>query len=241
MSGSVIVGNGANRGAGVYLFNSGNTITANVASSSGGGLYLTDGSDARLSGNIVRANIAGWQGGGLYLSDSNATLVNSVIADNQANSAGGGLYVSRSSPCLQHITIACNGEGGGLYVTNGSDVTLTNTILVSHAVGIDVTDGSTATLDGVLWHHTPVTVSRATNASVTVRHQYTGDPSFAPDGYHLTGDSAAIKRGVYTGVTTDIDGDGRPEGCLADIGADEFITAVDCKHICLPLVMYQYQ
>jgi hypothetical protein len=49
-----------------------------------------------------------------------------------------------------------------------------------------------------------------------------GDPAFGTDGYHLTALSAAIDRGEPAGVTMDIDGDIRPLGARADIGADEF-------------------
>jgi hypothetical protein len=44
---------------------------------------------------------------------------------------------------------------------------------------------------------------------------------FATDGYHLTVGSVAIGRGVFSGVTTDIDGEGRPS-TNPSLGADEF-------------------
>jgi hypothetical protein len=70
-------------------------------------------------------------------------------------------------------------------------------------------------------------------AAVSVQHQHAGDPAFAPDGYHLTGSSAAINTGVDAGVTTDIDGEGRPQGSGYDIGADEILLRMTY----LPLVM----
>jgi hypothetical protein len=51
--------------------------------------------------------------------------------------------------------------------------------------------------------------------------------------YHLTVGSAAIDAGVDAGVTTDIDGDTRPQGNGYDIGADEFRQ----WYVYLPLVM----
>lgn len=61
-----------------------------------------------------------------------------------------------------------------------------------------------------------------------------GDPML-DDTYHLQPGSAAIDRGVNTGLTTDIDGDKRPIG-RPDIGADEWGTIV-----MIPLVMKQAQ
>jgi hypothetical protein len=98
-------------------------------------------------------------------------------------------------------------------------VALTNTILVSHTVGITVTAGNTATLNGVLWYSN--TINYGGVGTITVTNEYTGDPAFAADGYHLTTSSAAIDRGVDTGVKTDIDGHPRPLSGGADIGADE--------------------
>jgi hypothetical protein len=60
-----------------------------------------------------------------------------------------------------------------------------------------------------------------------MQNQYTGDPAFAPDGYHVTPGSAALDRGVNAGVAadaaTDVDGDVRPApaGTHPDLGADE--------------------
>ena len=56
---------------------------------------------------------------------------------------------------------------------------------------------------------------------ITVTNEYTGDPAFAADGYHLTAGSAAIDRGVNTGVDDDVDGDQRPMCYGYDLGADE--------------------
>jgi hypothetical protein len=105
------------------------------------------------------------------------------------------------------------------------------TNLVSHTVGISVTSGNTVTVDGVLWHRTPITTSAGATASVSVQGQRTGDPAFAADGYHLTAGSAAIDAGVDAGVLIDVDGDRRPIG-RPDLGADEWAVRVY-----LPLVL----
>ena len=225
-------------GGGLYLSSSDvifnrNTISANTAQD-GGGLLLSW-SDAVFNGDIVSDNTADLDGGGLYLAASAATLINTVVADNQANAEGGGLYVTSSSPRLLHTTIARNGSDG-VYVTDyywiHSTIALTNSIIASHTVGIAVTAGNTATLESTLWWGNTTDWGGA--GTVVHVNDYTGDPLFAPDGYHLkTGFSAAIDEGEDAGVGTDIDGEIRPakEGGVAtnyglgsgfDLGADEY-------------------
>jgi hypothetical protein len=228
----------------------GNIITANTAGREGGGLWLQSGTPT-LSGNIITANNAN-RGGGLSLWTGNATLVNNLVADNRADSLGSGLYLWGSSPRLWHTTIVCNrsGDGSGMYVTNlqlgvYSTVALTNTILVSHTVGITVTGGNTVIANGVLWYGTPITVSQAATATVTVRNQRWGDPAFlnparaahtdyAAGDYHIGPTSAAINAGVDAGVHWDIDGEPRPYQ-LPDLGADEYWPPGALKRLYLPL------
>jgi hypothetical protein len=228
--------------AGAAVVNT-NSISGNTAYL-GGGLYV-DGCDIILDRSSVLSNTASDSGGGLYLYRSEATLVNSVVADNQASGAGSGLYVRYSSPRLVHITLARNqGGDGGLYITgeenvegySPSTVVLTNVILVSHTVGITVTGGNTATVNGVLWYATPLTVSTAPTATTVVQNEYIGDPAFAADGFHLGSSSAAIDRGVEASVTDDIDGDRRPYGNGYDLGADEW---TDWRFVYLPVVLRQ--
>ncbi len=213
----------------------GNTIASNTATYGGGLVVL--GADAALSCNVFKSNIASMEGGGLILYNSNATLVNNLVVSNQSDDRGDGLFITASTAQLLHNTIAHNNgsDGSGIFVTDDdpfegpvySDVTLTNTILTSHTVGISVTGGSTVTVNGVLWYNTSITVSQAATATVTMHNQHQGDPAFlAPDAgdYHIGPSSAALDAGVDAGVTTDMDGDPRPVGLGYDIGADEYST-----------------
>ncbi len=216
-----------------------NNAAESLLSSKGGGIYLRG--SAVLTGNVVANNTAP-EGGGMYLYDSDATLVNNIVADNEASSAGSGLRILNSSPHLLHTTIARNsgGDGSGIYVTgsggsNYSVATLTNTILVSHTVGITVTGGNTATLEATLWGSGVWAndLNWGGDGHIASSTNVTGDPAFAaPSGdYHLTGSSAAIDRGIDAGVTTDIDGETRVGS--PDLGADEFMTL----YVYLPLVL----
>jgi len=233
VSGNTFRDNTSGYGAGGLYLTWGNPmLDGNVFHSNsaqyGGGAFVT-GSTGTFSGNIVTSNTAEI-GGGLVFESSNQTLINNVIADNQCSNAGGGLWIYGGSIQLLHNTVARNsgGDGSGVYVTQllwpeteGTVVTLTNTIMVSHTVSISVTGGNTVTVDSILWYDTPITVSQSITAIVNAQNQYTGDPAFTPDGHHLMIGSAAINKGIDAGVTVDIDGELRPAGAGYDLGADE--------------------
>ncbi|MDY7076943.1 MAG: CehA/McbA family metallohydrolase, partial [Chloroflexota bacterium] len=205
----------------------------------GGGMYVIS-ATANIKSNWVFSNTAGY-GGGLYLASEDSTMVNNLVTDNQANSQGSGLYVRGGSPQLIHTTLARNGsagitagtggDGSGIYVTGyGPDhgtVALTNTILLSHTVGITVTSGNTATLEATLWGSGSWANGSdwgGTGTVITGTRNTWGTPAFAnPDGgdYHIGVDSAALDAGVGAGVNDDMDGDPRPMGRSYDVGADE--------------------
>jgi uncharacterized repeat protein (TIGR01451 family) len=205
--------------------------------SGGGGVHLWDSDDTTLVGNIIRDNESTEAGGGISLSQSySVTLDNDLIADNQSWVTGSGIYIEGSIAYLRHTTLARNTGGSGLYVTSwskDSTVAMTNTILVSHTVGITVVAGSTATLEGTLWGsgawaNTIDWGGLGTIITSTSAYNYWGDPAFVnPDAgdYHISFASAALDAGVDAGVTEDIDGDRRSAG-YPDIGADEFPSAL---------------
>jgi parallel beta-helix repeat protein len=259
LEGNVIQGNTAqgNNGGGLYAWGSDlvlrrNAFQDNAAHTNGGGVSLLFGTST-LTGNVVEGNSCQSSGGGIALTGDGAfspvTLTNNVIVDNEAGSAGSGVFVSGALATMLHTTIARNSGGDGSGVSLGpfclgscysATVMLTNTILVSHSVGISAAGGTTAVVNGVLWHSTPVTVSQSPTATVMVQNQHTGAPDFMADGYRLGPWSAAIDAGIDAGVLTDVDGDPRPvDGDLSgvaamDLGADE---AQWQSRLYLPLVM----
>jgi hypothetical protein len=199
----------------------GNTISGNTASWRGGGVAVIAGHVAGTD-TLIRDNEA-QEGGGVHATRGNSevALTNTVVADNRATSAGSVLFFQGSAAHLMHTTIARNtgGDGSGIHVhiISSNRITVTNSILVSQTVGITAAP-SIATLDGILWF------GNGTNTGgeglIAITHDYTGDPAFAADGYHLMPGSAAIDKGVEAEVTTDIDGD--PRDVLPDLGADEY-------------------
>jgi hypothetical protein len=189
-------------------------------------VYVIHSGPVEMMSNEITGNAADWFGGGVAIAryvSGETLLANNVMLNNQTDGYGSGLYVEGPAK-LFHTTAASNTGGDGSGLSIAGDVALTNTILVSHSIGIHATEGSTLTVNGVLWNNTPVTVSRATTTTVAFQNQHTGDPAFAADGYHLMIDSAAIDSGIETDVASDIDGDSRPQGAAFDLGADEYVT-----------------
>ncbi len=192
----------------------------------GGGIYISLGA-AVLDGNLIVANVASEAGGGVS-SDGEVTLFNNVIADNRAGTLGSGLYLAGRRPChILHTTIARNtgGDGSGIHV--GGSVTLTNTILMSHTVGITVPANSTAALDGMLWGSGVWANGRDWAGAGTITTGTVNiwdEPGFvdpAVGDYHIGAGSPAADAGLASDISTDLDGDPRPAGTAPDIGADE--------------------
>ncbi len=246
-SNTVISNTSNNLGGGLYLFSTpatltGNTIGGNSANNLGGGLDVASCSPT-LNGNIFSGNSARL-GGGAYLWYNRSLLTNNVFLDNQSSGSGSGLWIGGSEPLLLQTTFTRNsgGDGSGVMVTDAnttpSTLMITNTILVSHSVGISVSAGSAAAINGILWFNTPITVSQV-SAGASVQHQYLGDPAFGTDGYHLMSGSAAIDKGVPAGVPTDIDGQARPVQA-PDLGADEYWAPGYPKYVYLPVVASQH-
>jgi hypothetical protein len=198
-----------------------------------------------MTNNLVYNN-AGDVSGGLRFLISDVTLINNVVADNRG-SGGAGIGISGSDVRMLHTTIAHN-DGIGVNVnhfgvSNYSTVAMTNTILVSHTIGVFVDAGSAVTLEATLWGDGAWTNSTdwaggGTIDTGTINIRDT-PAFFMPDAfdYHILPDSKAVNAGVNAGVTTDIDGQVRPRDGLYDIGADELN---DYVFVHLPLTVRNY-
>ncbi|MCD6344394.1 MAG: DUF11 domain-containing protein [Anaerolineae bacterium] len=224
----------------------GNTAAASLPGFGGGAYFYEsdlEGEATLWLSNTVSASSDWGQGGGLYVAGSRPfTLTNCVIADNRAydgsGESGGGLWIDGAPGVLLHSTIARNRWDEGVHVAVSTTVAITNAIIVSHSVGIRAMEGSTVTVNGVLWHDN-ISDTVAITATVQVSNGITGDPAFAPDGYHITLASQALDNGVVSTVMDDVDGDRRPSGSDYDLGADEYV-CVTKQYIYLPLVLRNY-
>lgn len=197
-------------------------------------------SELILARNIISGNTSYYEASGLWLSGVTPfTLTNNVIVGNESTYSWvqhQGIDIRGSRGQMLHNTIALNNNTYGIRVWNGASVALTNTILVSHTVGITVAAGSTATLEGTLWGSDAWANDADWDGAgtiVTGTVNLWGDPHFSDDGYHLLFGSAAIDAGLDAGVIDDIDGNARPQDDDYDLGADE----VFGHHLYLPIIL----
>jgi len=207
----------------------GNRIEYNTSGVEGGsGIDVFKSNAVALIGNLILSNTidAGpHTGGGVYLFKSAAAvLINNVVAGNHysGTASGGGIYLMDETARLLHNTLARNTGGPGLYVQDVASAWLTNTILVSHSVGIEA--AGLVTASHTLWGNLTDTLAVDGGTVVTLT-SYWGDPDFvdpAAGDYHIGPASAALDRATDAGVSADLDGDPRPQGSAPDLGADEW-------------------
>lgn len=235
-------------GGGIVLYGSsgsaltGNTLLDNLALM-GGGIYVQGSHDVTMASNTIQQNRAtGGPGGGLYVNSCTGfTLVNAFVVDNQCFSQGAGIRVNASTAHLLHTTVARNTGDSGIHIGNSSTAWLTNTILVSHTIGIETDAASAATLNDTLWGAGAWANGTDTQGpSITTSADVWGDPQFVNPGggnYRILGASAAVNAGLPAfAVQDDVDGNPRPDCVAWDLGAYEYSRTV-CYHICLPLTL----
>ncbi len=140
LEGFTLTGGKGSSGGGVYCVGSSPTLTnctisGNVATDGGGGVYCEWGGSPTLTECTISGNsAAGGLGGGVYCFHSSPTLTNCTISGNsvfggKSGSYGGGLCCGRESfATLTNCTISGNsafgGEfgscGGGVFCTDGN-------------------------------------------------------------------------------------------------------------------------
>jgi hypothetical protein len=195
----------------------------------GGGVYVMD-SDVHLARNTIVGNSAGtWAaalrpGGGIYVAyapTTPITLSNNLIVRNSASAyAGGGVYVGYDYPSgvsqalLVNNTIADN-SNSGIVAWNYAVVTLTNNLIAGHEVGLYSLHPASGTISAdinLFW-----------NASdpITGVNGMRQNPLLTAD-YRPRAGSPAIDAGLtIPWLTTDLEGNSRPQGSGYDVGAFE--------------------
>ncbi|MBN1812195.1 MAG: hypothetical protein JXA14_10200 [Anaerolineae bacterium] len=234
-----------------------NTVAGNFAyggrfalSGGGAGLHVVDSHVTLLKGAVQRNYAEMAPCGALCFSNSTLYVENTLITDNairwySRDQENGALDLKGSTATLGHVTLASNTGVNpvGIYVSEGSVVTMTNGMLVSHTQAIRVAASGMATLEATAWG----TGAWANDADwggdgtiVTGTINVWGDPAFvdpAAGDYHISRASIARDGGIPARILDDIDGEPRPDGCFYDIGADEVLTGTPCWRLYLPLVV----
>lgn len=123
---SLTQGQAANGGAiqvaaGGYLTLADSFLTANTATSIGGGLHVAGGTAVLI--RVTLENNSANYGGGIY-NNGALTLADVTLADNNATSGGGGLYNSQGAT-LSNVTLATNSSGDGGAIFNSATATIT--------------------------------------------------------------------------------------------------------------------
>jgi hypothetical protein len=240
--GSRFISNTANSDGGAVYLDEGNgsriensLFRSNRAGGEGGALWIRN-STVQLATSQFIENGSGAEGA-IYLfgggTGTSVRMDNTIFGGNQslagaADVALGGLLPSRLDG--RHNTFAADG-GVVTALAAGDDidgdvVVLTNTIFSGYAVGVQTGPFvASITVNGVLWNNV---TTPTVGSGITATNVYTGSAAFvnpAARDYHLTGSSAALNRGVASGLTVDLDGDARP-ATAPDLGADEFVARV---------------
>jgi uncharacterized repeat protein (TIGR01451 family) len=226
-----ILRNAASRdGGGVYVrFDAtldGGHFEGNTAQGHGGGLFV--GRRITLDGTRFIGNSAAGVGGGLAISQTrrfNGRIVNALLARNQAGGDGEALYLKLRRPVdLIHTTIVSPtlADGAAVYVVTGT-VNITNSLIASYTTDVHVEPGTTVNEDHNLFSD-GLNVTGGGTLNSGGNSLTSGNPGFAnpaADDYHLTIRSVAIDSGTDAGLSTDFEGDPRPQGAAPDVGYDE--------------------
>jgi hypothetical protein len=229
----------ANQGEFSYSFG---TIADNRTSPGGSGGGVCAGGLFLITGSRVVSNTSGGDGGGIFTVGGTLTGINDIFARNSIGSGyqGSGLLIFNSNTELIHTTLAQNtgGDGSGIAVVE-ANLQMTNTILVDHTIGISVGSGGEAIFESTLWGAGPWANVEDWTGSGSINpgtNNYWLDLGFVDPlnlDYHITPDSAAIDRGIFTEIINDVDNQPRPNSVsgIADLGADEYCETIPISEV----------
>jgi predicted outer membrane repeat protein len=196
----------------------------NNQSSAGAGMYLL--APAMISNTRLLSNSAE-AGAGIYAEhEASLYLANALFARNTATSAGAAVYMSSNADIdVVHTTIVSPtvSSVSAIHVATGT-LSITNSIIASHTVGIWADDGAVIEDANVFFANGSNLSNTIASTVMSGGHSIAGDPAFRDietDNYRLNPASVAIDLGVDAGVYADIDDEPRPQRLGFDAGYSE--------------------
>ena len=137
VSNSMLLGNSANSGGGIYNDGIATVITSTLSGNSANdGASLFNSGDVIVSNSTLSENSALNQGGGIY-NNGDATVSTSTLSNNSADESGGGIY-NDNTATVSNSTLSGNSaliQGGGIF--NNGDVMVNNSTLSANSVDED--------------------------------------------------------------------------------------------------------
>ena len=174
-------------------------------------------------------------GGGIYQATGGGQVANTLMARNRAlSNAGMAMYLAPASTFhIFESTIGAPSLNSGDAVrVAGGNVTIEDTIITNHAIGLNRLGGTVFEDYNLFYGNTLSKFGSMTGGT----HDVSSDPLFVnpgADNYHIRPVSAAINTGTNVGILNDIDGQTRPQNGGFDTGYDEATT----YYLNLPLIL----
>lgn len=174
---------------------------------------------------IERSDIGGNRGGGMQVVDTDFRIQNNFFVENgDTDSLVGGVYISNSSPIEQQTfefnTVADNSSAAepvGVACGTQTPMTAANNIVygVKNKAAVDHERGCS-------WTYSNIEGAESDDENINVLPGFKGTGDF-----HLESDSPCIDVADPTAkLDVDFDGDARPSGDRADMGADEVVPSM---------------
>ncbi|MDT0630243.1 choice-of-anchor Q domain-containing protein [Rubrivirga sp. S365] len=220
VSSSVVTGNAAVEGGGLWTSGTlslsetrvaGNTGYGDAADNGGGGVYneggTVDASDSVIEGN--RAVGESGSGGGLLSTGGAVTVEGGFVRGNQANRAGGGIELAGGTLSLSTVSVRDNriedanpGNGGGLHVGGSGSATVSRSTFA----------GNEAVQGGGLWISGPGALDLDNSTVSGNRAQALGGGVYDDSGADIMLRSVTVANN-----SAGTDGGGLAQGSVADL------------------------
>lgn len=236
---------GAGLGGGFFLTDSTLSLTSTAIlanSTTGGSASGATSTGGNGGGGGIYTTIGGTNPNSLTASNlvvaANSSTAGTGTQTN-ANPNGGGITVNETNFAFSHLTLADNtlsgsapSYGQALYIVGGNSTgSVQHAIVAGHSASSPIFPAGGVgqlTFDRVLTNGNAAPFINTVNSPpLTQTNIISGSPNFVSPGspdydYRISSGSAAISQATGSTTTTDLEGQPRPIGAAADLGADEF-------------------